>query len=288
MFWPQNGMRLVATVCGTQNGGAEWTDHMTFYSSFNSAPIFSDISNCTLANISWVIPDIAWSDHPAFDGTGGALGPSWVGDIINAIGASYTSSNHVCDYWGANLPAAQAEPTAVFVVWDDWGGFFDHVQPPNVWTGTANGSSWSCPAPNQWGCGYTYGFRVPLLVVSEYTGTLSGTTYGGYISGACGTAGKPSCPNASFPYVHDFGSILAFTEYNFALNPIVKPYYADYNALDWGSARNNIPLSDFFQLYTGSGSGRPFVQIPVVAYGPSFFQGYYATHSATPTGPDTD
>jgi len=81
---------------------------------------------------------------------------------------------------------------------------------------------------------------------------------------------------------------LAFTEFNFGLSQIAKPLYADYNALDWGSLRNNIPLSDFFSLYTGSGSGRPFVQIPVTNYPPSFFENYYATHNATPTGPDTD
>ena len=72
----------------------------------------------------------------------------------------------------------------------------------------------------QWGCGFTEGFRVPLLVVSPYTPP-------GYVSGACvGT----SCTNDQFPYQHDFGSILAFTEYNFTMQFIAKPFYADYNA----------------------------------------------------------
>ena len=74
----------------------------------------------------------------------------------------------------------------------------------------------------QWGCGFTEGFRVPLLVVSPYTPP-------GYVSGACvGT----SCTNDQFPYQHDFGSILAFTEYNFTMQFIAKPFYADYNAPD--------------------------------------------------------
>jgi hypothetical protein len=259
---------------------------MTFYSTQNSAPIFTDISSCKLANISWVIPDMAWSDHPSFDEAKPALGPSWVADIVDAIGNSYTTSNHGCDYWGTN--SATAEPTAIFVVWDDWGGFYDHIKPYEIWTGTSlGGDNWSCPAPHSWGCGYTYGFRVPFLVVSEFTGTKSGSQYSGYISGACGTATTPVCPNLQTPYIHDFGSILAFTEYNFKLNIIdlVNQGYADNNALD--NVRGNIPLSDFFGLYTSTGPGRPFVPISVLNP-PSFFQSYYATYGATPTGPDTD
>ena len=211
---------------------------MRFYDGSNGAapiPIFNDIANCQLANISWVIPDLAWSDHPSFDGTKPALGPSWVADIVNAIGNSYQGGK--CDYWGTYTgPSLSVEPTAVFVVWDDWGGFYDHVPPYEVLTGSQNGSSWNCPLParNQWGCGYTYGFRVPFMVVSEFTGTKSGSQYSGYISGACGTAGTPPCPNLQNPYIHDFGSILAFTEHNFSLSIIdtVDKGYADNNALD--------------------------------------------------------
>src|SRR6202042_151908 len=53
-----------------------------------------------------------------------------------------------------------------------------------------------------------YGFRVPLLVVSAYT-------QDGTVSGACGGMGQVPCPNNVFPYQHDFGSLLAFIEYNF-------------------------------------------------------------------------
>jgi phosphoesterase family protein len=58
------------------------------------------------------------------------------------------------------------EPTAIFVVWDDWGGWFDHVNP---WIarrkGGTGGYSDCDPSLGQWGCGYTDGFRVPFLVV---------------------------------------------------------------------------------------------------------------------------
>ena len=273
--------------CGSENGGAEWNNHMSFYSSRSNAPIFTDISSCKLANISWVIPDVAWSDHPSFDRTNPAMGPSWVADIVNAIGNSYQGGK--CDYWGTHTgPNLSVEPTAIFIVWDDWGGFYDHIAPTRYLTGSPNGQSWNClpPATNNWGCGYTYGFRVPFMVVSEFTGTKSGSQYSGYISGACGTAVTPPCPNLQNPYIHDFGSILAFTEQNFNLQHIdlINNGYADYNALDWDSGHHTTPLSDFFSLYPG---GRPFVFISATQSA-SFFQNYYATTGATPTGPDTD
>jgi hypothetical protein len=227
---------------------------MSFYGGTNAAPIpiFSDITNCNLASISWIISDLAWSDHPSYDGTMPALGPSWVADIVNAIGQSYANSSGQCDYWGTSGAGGNVvQPTAIFVTWDDWGGFYDHIQ-PEVLTGVNNGTQqnpiWSCPQQaNQWGCGYTYGFRVPFMVVSEYTGG-SGQN-GSYISGECGTTGYPSCPNEQYPFVHDFGSILNFTEYNFKLSIIdpLKKGYADNNALDYIAPQPS--LSDFFGLY---------------------------------------
>lgn len=91
--------------------------------------ILADIANRTLRQVSWVIPSTAASDHPvANNGTG----PSWVAAVVNAIGQSA--------YW---------KNTAIFVVWDDWGGWYDHVKPPIL-------------GP------YELGFRVPLIVISPY------------------------------------------------------------------------------------------------------------------------
>jgi hypothetical protein len=117
-----------------------------------------------------------------------------------------------------------------------------------------------------------YGFRVPLLVVSEYTKA-------GYVSGSCVT----NCPQKVFPYVHDFGSILAFTENNFGLQSIAQPYYADYNAPDWDSQHlNHVPLSDFFSL----SNQRNFTSIST-PYPASFFESYYYVNpNYSPTGPD--
>jgi len=94
-----------------------------------STNIFNDIAAGTLANVSWVTPTPAASDHA---GTTDGSGPSWVASIVNALGTS--------PYWS---------DTAIFVTWDDWGGWYDHVKPP-----TYNA--------------YELGFRVPLIVISPY------------------------------------------------------------------------------------------------------------------------
>ena len=101
--------------------------------------------------------------------------PVWVASIVNAIGNSWVNSNHKCDYWGNNTN----DSTAIIILWDDWGGWYDH-EPPTI-----------LPLPQG---DYQYGFRVPLIVVSAYTPA-------GHIS--------------NFRY--DFGSILRFIEYNFGI-----------------------------------------------------------------------
>ena len=74
--------------------------------------VLSDIANGTLANVSWVIPRSSNSDHPGSTKTTG--GPAWVSSVVDAIGQS--------QYW---------QNTAVFVVWDDWGGWYDHYNNGN-------------------------------------------------------------------------------------------------------------------------------------------------------------
>lgn len=91
--------------------------------------VLSDIASGHLRTVSWVIPQSLTSDHAVqTNGTG----PAWVASIANTVGAS--------KYWS---------DTAIFVLWDDWGGWYDHIAPPKV---DAMG----------------LGFRVPLIVVSPY------------------------------------------------------------------------------------------------------------------------
>jgi len=111
--------------------GADWTNHVDLEGSH--ADILTDIGAGQLAAVSWVIPAGQNSDHAGGDQTGG---PSWVANIVNAIGTS-------TQYW-------TNEPTAIIVAWDDWGGWFDH-QPPLAIRDS-----------------YEYGLRVPLIVISPY------------------------------------------------------------------------------------------------------------------------
>jgi phospholipase C len=101
-----------------------------------NAQIISDIANSQLQQVSWVIPNGNDSDH-ALSNTG--CGPSWVTEVVDAIGNS--------PYW-AN--------TVIIITWDDWGGWYDHVPPKVVDDGQS------------WGSGYVYGFRVPMMVISPY------------------------------------------------------------------------------------------------------------------------
>jgi phospholipase C len=90
--------------------------------------VLTDIANGQLAQVIWVAPDAAHSDQ---SGTGDE-GPDWVASIVNAVGAS--------PFW---------DSTAIFINWDDWGGWYDHVNPTNI---------------DKMGPG----FRTPLIVVSPY------------------------------------------------------------------------------------------------------------------------
>jgi len=86
-------------------------------------------SNCSIPAVSWVIPSDTVSEHPP---SSIAKGQAYVTSLINAIGRS--------SCWNS---------TAVFLSWDDYGGFYDHVVPP---------------ALDQFGLG----LRVPGLVISPY------------------------------------------------------------------------------------------------------------------------
>jgi phospholipase C len=83
----------------------------------------------TLPAVSWVVPNGKVSEHP----------PALVSD-----GQSYVTS--IID---AVMQGPDWSSTAIFLAWDDWGGFYDHVMPPTV---DGNG----------------YGLRVPGIVISPY------------------------------------------------------------------------------------------------------------------------
>jgi phospholipase C len=130
-----NAFLVIDSVYGNQS---EWSAHI----SSPSKNIMTDISNGALPAMSWVIPDATNSDHPGYASD---KGPSWVTNVVNAVGSS--------SYWNS---------TAIIIVWDDWGGFYDSVAPPKL--------------DNQGGPG----FRVGMIVVSPYVpkNEISHTVYG--------------------------------------------------------------------------------------------------------------
>jgi phospholipase C len=116
--------------------GSEWKTNI----STPQTNIFSDISSGTLPAMSWLIPVEPDSDHP---GEKVDDGPSWVASVVNAIGES--------SYWNS---------TAIIVVWDDWGGLYDNLNPKQIGYGGL-------------------GLRVPALIISPYAkaGFISKTDY---------------------------------------------------------------------------------------------------------------
>ncbi len=83
----------------------------------------------TLPAVSWITPNSNVSEHPP---ASIKAGQAYVTGLINAI-----------------MRSPDWNSTAIFVTWDDWGGFYDHVVPPRV-------------------DGLGYGIRVPGLVISPF------------------------------------------------------------------------------------------------------------------------
>ncbi len=96
----------------------------------NPNQFVQDVKANSIANVSWITPPgNGQTDHPPASLQGGQ---NFVTGVVNSIMQS--------SYWNN---------TAIFVTWDDWGGFYDHVTPPKV-------------------DGAGLGPRVPLLVISKY------------------------------------------------------------------------------------------------------------------------
>jgi phospholipase C len=159
----------------------------------SSAAFLRGARRGTLPSVSWVVPNGRQSEHPP---SSIALGQAWVTRVVNDVmrGPDWNSS-------------------AIFLAWDDWGGFYDHVVPPRV---DGNG----------------YGLRVPGLVISPYARTgyidhqvLSFDAYlkfieDDFLSGARlnpATDGRPD----SRPDVREQASILGnlTSDFNFRQSP---------------------------------------------------------------------
>ena len=102
--------------------------------------IFSDLKNGSLPQVSWVMPSDKLSEHPPNNMT---VGMDWVVNVVDSIMKS--------PYWNS---------TAIIVTWDEYGGFYDHVAPPQIDK-------------------YGLGFRVPAIIISPYAkaGYIDHTQY---------------------------------------------------------------------------------------------------------------
>jgi phospholipase C len=138
--------------------GADWgNDVISPQTNF-----LTDVGKGILANVTWVIPDLAESDHA---GVGSKMGPSWVASVVDAVGNS--------QFWSSS---------AIFITWDDWGGFYDEIAPPLLdYDGL--------------------GLRVPLIVISPYV---------------LAPKGKHRVAHTQY----EFGSLLKFAELTFGLAPL--------------------------------------------------------------------
>src|SRR5256714_4227314 len=81
------------------------------------------------AAVTWVTPRFELSEHPDFSM---CHGENWTTRVVDAV-----------------MDGPMWKDTAVFITWDDWGGFYDHVRPPRIG-------------------GQGLGFRVPMLLLSPY------------------------------------------------------------------------------------------------------------------------
>lgn len=163
--------------------GKDWSTHI----SEPSSKVLADIQTGSLQQVSWVIPGLLCSDHPA---SGAKAGPSWVSEIVNAVGKS--------KYWN---------DTAIVILWDDWGGFYDNVAPPQI--------------------NYTsLGMRVPMIVVSRYArrGYVSHTQYdfGSVLKFIEETFGAESL-NASDASADSIADTLDLSQKPTSFRPVVAP-----------------------------------------------------------------
>jgi phospholipase C len=93
------------------------------------ADFFARVADGTLPSVSWVLPYQGYAEHPPDDLRNGQ---AWVTKVVNAV-----------------MRGPVWDSSVIYLTWDDWGGFYDHVPPSVV---DQNG----------------YGIRVPALAISPW------------------------------------------------------------------------------------------------------------------------
>jgi phospholipase C len=112
-----------------------------------AAQFDTDATKGTLPDVSWLYAPSATSEHPG----------TTTGKPVVAPGVQWTVARIHALASGPDWPT-----TAVFLTWDDWGGWSDHVTPPNQ-------QPWAGGGPSGYkNSQFRFGPRVPLLVISPY------------------------------------------------------------------------------------------------------------------------
>jgi phospholipase C len=170
------------------SSGAEWANVI-----IPQSQVLTDIAAGNLAQMAWVIPDGSASDHALLNN---GTGPDWVASVVNAIGAS--------PYWS---------DTAIIIVWDDWGGWYDHVAPSSIYNS------------------YEYGFRVPLIIVSPFAKKAYVShvvhDFGSILNFIEGVFGLPSLGNVD-ARADDFADCFDFSQSPLGYAPVASKVGAKY------------------------------------------------------------
>ena len=132
------------------------------------ANFVQDVRNDQMPAVSWIVPPESYNEHPG-DGKSSCAGENWTVEQVNAVMKS--------PYWRS---------TAIVIVWDDFGGFYDPVAPPQY---------------DVMGLGP----RTPALIISPYT-VAGDNAEGGSVDST----------------VYEFSSVLAFIEQRFGLEPMTE------------------------------------------------------------------
>lgn len=134
-------------------GGDSFFQYVTGINTANqvsSAQFKTDASSGNLPNVSWVYAPAQFDEHPPdFSSSRNGnvtTGSQWTVDQVNALVQGGLWSNSV-----------------IFITWDCWGGWWDHVDPPNVETWNK-----ATPQPSYKGTQFRYGSRVGCLVLGPY------------------------------------------------------------------------------------------------------------------------
>jgi len=209
---------------------------------------FSDINQKFLANVTWIMPPTQkLSEHPPFNPV---MGEHWVVAVINQIMKS--------EYWRS---------TAIFLTWDDFGGWYDHVPPPRVDS-------------------VGYGFRVPLLIISPYARAhLIDHTLSDHASILSFIEAKFGLPPLATRDARASNLLEAFDFSNGPNGPLVLPgrFIPDHYPLELRSTYANP--SPFITLTPGgaSGEGTPGSRVLISDFKLSPSATYHVTMSQSAT-----